>query len=220
MTLHSKIPLLRTFSPCPGINTFLSIWSCHFIILCKAKWQEIKAFWCNRLYFHFSYFVYFHLWVFSLVWIAFSFLYWSVIRVDDAEVIADWNYSVALKVLIGVFQKCGDIWEWSYILVSLTRPIDLYKYISSLLYFLIKYMNTWKKKNLKLYKTEKFEWLTSAAIPGHELGNQLPGNPCWLSVLSSWGVFSQSFFKNQPLIKYLNVTGHHWWIIVTFRHTS
>jgi len=162
LTLHSKIPLLRTFSPCSGINTFLSIWSCHFIILCKGKWQrDQRPFVVIGYTFYFSYFVYFHLWVFSLVWIGCSFLYWSVIRVDDAEVIADWNYSVALKVLIGIFQKCGDIWEWSYILVSLTRPIDLYKYISSLLYFLIKYMNTWKKKT-KIVQNRKI-WMANSS---------------------------------------------------------
>ena len=100
-------------------------------------------------------------------------MYWSVIKVDGAEVIADWNHSVALKVLTGVCQKYGGIWDWSYIAsvtLNTERVIDSYKYISSYWYL--------KEKNLIFYRTGRSECVTAAAMPGFDMGSPVIDIDC------------------------------------------
>lgn len=122
------MPLLSTFGPCSGIIPF-SVSEAVTLSLYMINWRDQRHFVVIGCTFTFHFCIFSGrviAWVFNLLWFGFSFLDWSVVRVDDAEVIADWNYSIAQKVLIGVFQMCSDIWEWSYIVASLTRAIGLF----------------------------------------------------------------------------------------------
>lgn len=138
LTLRSKMPFWETLAPV-FISVSEAVSQSFYILL---NW------WVQRHFVLIGYVFNFHvLYIFNKrdnslgypfgLLVFFLFLCWSVIRVD-AEVIAGWNYSVAWKVLVGVF-KCGAISDW-YI-TSLTLHTESNRYINI---FLL--TNTWRKK--------------------------------------------------------------------------
>lgn len=135
--------------------------------------------------------------VIRLAWLVFFlFLCWSVIRVD-AEVIAGWNYSVAWKVLVGVF-KCGAISDWY---ISLTLHTESNRYINICLL-----TNTWRKK--QIVQNRKI-WMPALSCHAWAWDRHwLPGNHCWLSALSNLESSDIPFF-NDPLEKHTIIAGHH-----------